>query len=56
MTPVNLDVLSHASGRKAWRAAPGGAVSLAVGIAQIFSGIPGHAAPDEVLVSLRHHV
>ncbi len=34
----------------------GGAVSLAVGMAQIFSRLPGMARPDGLLVPLRDHV
>ena len=34
----------------------GGAVSLAVGMAQIFASISGHARADGLLVSLRDHV
>src|SRR3984957_7505554 len=40
MTPVNLSALSQAVGENV-AGRPGGAVSLAVGFAQIFSGIPG---------------
>jgi len=40
LSPVNLGVLSQEVGEKLM-ARPGGAVSLAVGFAQIFSGIPG---------------
>ncbi len=40
MTPVNLAALSQAVGENV-AGRPGGAVSLAVGFAQIFSGIPG---------------
>ncbi len=40
MTPVNLDMLSSRVG-EAVAGRPGGAVSLAVGFAQIFAGIPG---------------
>jgi len=40
LTPVNLDMLSSQVGETV-AARPGGAVSLAVGFAQIFSGIPG---------------
>ncbi len=42
LTPVNLDVLSREVGETV-AGRPGGAVSLAVGFAQIFSGIPGMA-------------
>ena len=42
LTPVNLDVLSAEVG-EVITGRPGGAVSLAVGFAQIFSGIPGMA-------------
>jgi carbon starvation protein len=40
MTPVNLDFLSREVGESV-AGRPGGAVSLAVGFAQIFSSIPG---------------
>jgi carbon starvation protein len=40
MTPVNLDMLSQEVG-ETLQGRAGGAVSLAVGFAQIFSGIPG---------------
>ena len=40
LTPVNLDVLSSRVG-EVIAGRPGGAVSLAVGFAQIFAGIPG---------------
>jgi carbon starvation protein len=40
MTPVNLSALSQAVGENV-AGRPGGAVSLAVGFAQIFSGLPG---------------
>jgi carbon starvation protein len=40
MTPVNLDVLQGEVGELV-AGRPGGAVSLAVGMAQIFSGLPG---------------
>jgi carbon starvation protein len=40
MTPVNLPDLAHAVGEEV-AGRPGGAVSLAVGMSQIFSGIPG---------------
>ena len=40
LTPVNLDVLSSRVGEVV-AGRPGGAVSLAVGFAQIFAGIPG---------------
>jgi carbon starvation protein len=40
MIPVNLDMLSYEVG-EAIAGRPGGAVSLAVGFAQIFSAIPG---------------
>ncbi len=40
MTPVNLDMLSSRVGELV-AGRPGGAVSLAVGFAQIFAGIPG---------------
>jgi carbon starvation protein len=40
MHPVNLSMLSQQVGEKV-AGRPGGAVSLAVGFAQIFSGIPG---------------
>jgi carbon starvation protein len=42
LTPQNLDVLSREVGETV-AGRPGGAVSLAVGFAQIFSGIPGMA-------------
>jgi carbon starvation protein len=42
LTPVNLKMLSQQVGENV-AARPGGAVSLAVGFAQIFSGIPGMA-------------
>lgn len=41
MTPVNLDWLTHAIGEQSLIGRTGGAVSLAVGVAQIFHGIPG---------------
>ena len=34
----------------------GGAVTLAVGMAKVFSSLPRHEAPDGLLVPLRHHV
>jgi carbon starvation protein len=40
LTPVNLQALSQAVGENV-AGRPGGAVSLAVGFAQIFSGMPG---------------
>src|SRR5262249_29051632 len=40
MTPINLDVLQGQVGELV-AGRPGGAVSLAVGMAQIFSGLPG---------------
>jgi carbon starvation protein len=40
MTPVHLDTLQREVGEIV-KARPGGAVSLAVGMAQIFSGLPG---------------
>jgi carbon starvation protein len=40
LTPVNLDMLSRQVGEVV-AGRPGGAVSLAVGFAQIFAGIPG---------------
>lgn len=40
MTPVNLPDLAHAVGEEV-AGRPGGAVSLAVGMSQIFSSIPG---------------
>jgi len=40
LTPVNLDMLSREVGEVV-AGRPGGAVSLAVGFAQIFAGIPG---------------
>ncbi len=40
MSPVNLDELSHEVGETV-AGRPGGAVSLAVGFAQIFTGFPG---------------
>jgi carbon starvation protein len=43
MTPVNLTALSQAVGENV-AGRPGGAVSLAVGFAQIFSGLPGLSA------------
>jgi len=39
--PVNLDLLTQAVGEKTLVGRTGGAVSLAVGMAQIFSAIPG---------------
>jgi carbon starvation protein len=50
MHPVNLETLSHEVGEVV-AGRPGGAVSLAVGFAQIFTGIPGMAA----LMSFWYH-
>jgi carbon starvation protein len=52
---VNLGMFSQEVGEKL-AGRTGGAVSLAVGMAQIFRGIPGMKIADQLLVSLRHHV
>ena len=53
--PVNLDTLSREVGETV-AGRPGGAVSLAVGFAQIFTGLPGLETADVVLVPLCDHV
>ena len=56
MHVTNLPTLSKRRSARASIGRTGGAVSLAVGMAQIFSGLPGHARPDGLLVPLRDHV
>ena len=55
MSPVNLAELSREVGENV-AGRTGGAVSLAVGFAQIFTALPGLAAVHVVLVPLRDHV
>ena len=55
MPVVNLPELESAVGETV-AGRTGGAVSLAVGMAQIFSGAARHARPDGLLVPLRDHV
>ena len=55
MHTVNLDYFSRAVGEKL-AGRTGGAVSLAVGMAQIFRGLPGDGPADRLLVPLRDHV
>ncbi len=52
---VNLAMLSQQVGENV-EGRPGGAVSLAVGMAQIFSALPGMRGLMSVLVPLRDHV
>ena len=53
---VNLAELLEARSARTVAGRTGGAVSLAVGMAQIFTGLPGMQRPDRLLVPLRDHV
>ena len=55
MTTVNLAELSREVGEQV-QGRPGGAVSLAVGMAYIFSGDSGHESADGILVPFRYYV
>jgi carbon starvation protein len=55
MTPVEIDLMSQLVGEQL-RGRTGGSVSLAAGIAQIFSQLPGAQGTARLLLSLHRHV